>query len=190
MTTPNALLRGDRVRLTTLHLADVPAMAAWEQDSQFLRLYDARPARPRSEAELSDSLRDRRDDPNSVIFGIRPIDEEVLVGTVELDGILWAHGVCGLGIAIGERSNWGKGYGREAAHLALAFAFHELNLYRVTATVFAYNQRSIHLVERLGFRREGAFREFIERDGQRHDMLLYGLLRPEWGVRRSEQPGE
>ncbi len=189
MTAPTPLLRGHFVRLTALRLADIPTMAAWDQDSQLLRLYDARPARPRSEAELTEWVNDRRDDPNNVIFGIRRIDEETLLGTVELDGILWSHGVCGLGIAIGERANWGQGYGPEAAQLSLAFAFHELNLYRVTATVFAYNQRSISFVERLGFRREGAFREFIHRDGQRYDMLLYGLLRPEWDVRRSRQPG-
>jgi RimJ/RimL family protein N-acetyltransferase len=84
-----------------------------------------------------------------------------------------------LGIAIGERANWGKRYGYEAGRLAIAFAFQELNLHRVTATTFDYNKRSINLVERLGFRREGASREFLERDGSRHDMLLYGLLRHE-----------
>jgi RimJ/RimL family protein N-acetyltransferase len=40
------------------------------------------------------------------------------------------------------------------------------------------------LLEKLGFRREGVFRDFLERDGERHDMLLYGLLRPEWRARQ------
>jgi RimJ/RimL family protein N-acetyltransferase len=95
--------------------------------------------------------------------------------------------VCGISIAIGDRANWARGYGYDAGELALAFAFDELNLHRVTATVFSYNERSIALVEKLGFRREGAFREFLQRDGERHDMLLYGLLRPEWEARRRDQ---
>jgi RimJ/RimL family protein N-acetyltransferase len=95
--------------------------------------------------------------------------------------------VCGFSIAIGDPANWGQGYGYEAAQLALAFAFDELNLHRVTTTVFSYNERSIALVEKLGFRTEGAFREFLHRDGRRHDMLLYGLLRPEWEARRQDQ---
>ena len=86
----------------------------------------------------------------------------------------------GMGLGIGDQSNWGQGYGYEAAQLALAFAFHELNLHRVQVTVFSYNERSIALFEKLGFQREGVFRERLQRDGQRHDMLLYGLLRPEW----------
>jgi RimJ/RimL family protein N-acetyltransferase len=150
-------------------------------------LYDARPARPRSQAELAAWLEGRREDSNAFTFGIRPLNDGTLIGTVELDGILWPHRVCGLAIAIGERSNWGKGYGSEAACLMIAFAFQELNLHRITATIFDYNKRSINLVERLGFCREGAFRGFLERDGVRHDMLLYGLLRPEWKAAQREE---
>jgi RimJ/RimL family protein N-acetyltransferase len=89
-----------------------------------------------------------------------------------------------LGIGIGERTLWGQGYGFEASQLALEFAFHELNLHRVQVTVFSYNKRSQALFEKLGFRQEGVFREFLERDGQRHDMFLYGLLRQEWQAQR------
>ena len=55
-----------------------------------------------------------------------------------------------------------------------------MNLHRVQLTVFAYNERALALYERLGFQREGVYREFIQRDGVRYDMYLYGLLRREW----------
>jgi RimJ/RimL family protein N-acetyltransferase len=180
------LLHGDRVRLNGLTSDDLSTIARWYEDADFMRLYDARPAHPRSEAELTRWLEGLQKDKNTFAFAIRTQDSGALVGTVELDEILWAHGVSGLGIAIGDRANWGQGYGYEAAQLALAFAFNELNLHRITATVFSYNARSIALLEKLGFQREGAFREFLQRDGKRHDMLLYGLLRREWdgGPRR------
>ncbi|MGD2144219.1 MAG: GNAT family protein [Anaerolineae bacterium] len=184
MTRPAILLQGDRIRLTALRSEDLPTIARWDEDSQFLRLYGARPARPRSEAEIAEWLQSLRDDDQTMALGIRLLDGDELIGTLELDGILWPHRVCGIGIAIGDLGNWGQGYGYEAAQLGLAFAFDELNLHRVTGTVFSYNKRSIALVEKLGFRREGTFREFLERDGERHDMLLYGLLRPEWRAQR------
>jgi RimJ/RimL family protein N-acetyltransferase len=90
------------------------------------------------------------------------------------------HGVAWLGIGIGEPDNRGSGFGHEAISLMLRFAFWEINLYRVQLTVFAYNTPAITTYERLGFVREGIFREFLQRDGQRHDMVLYGLLRREW----------
>ncbi len=64
--------------------------------------------------------------------------------------------------------------------LILRFVFHELNLHRIQLTVFSYNERAVALYENLGFTREGVYREHLQRDGQRHDMYLYGLLRREW----------
>jgi RimJ/RimL family protein N-acetyltransferase len=176
------------VRLTALNKDDVPIIAGWYVDSAMLRLFDAVAARPQSEAEIARKLEAWERDENGFYFAIRSVDDakEDLVGIIELDGVLWPHGVCGISIAIGDSGDWGQGYGYEAARLALAFAFHELNLHRVTATVFSYNERSRALFEKLGFQHEGTFREFLERDGERHDMLLYGLLRPEWEVTRQQ----
>jgi RimJ/RimL family protein N-acetyltransferase len=64
--------------------------------------------------------------------------------------------------------------------LALNFAFEELNMHRVQLTVFQYNERAVALYEKLGFQKEGVYREFLHRDGKRYDMYLYGLLRSEW----------
>jgi RimJ/RimL family protein N-acetyltransferase len=177
------------VRLTALHDDDVPTIARWYRDTVLLRLFDAVAARPQSEAEVARRLEGWQQDENGFYFAIRSLEEgeEDLIGLIELDQVLWPHRVCGISIAIGDRANWARGYGYDAGELALAFAFDELNLHRVTATVFSYNERSIALVEKLGFRREGAFREFLQRDGERHDMLLYGLLRPEWEARRRDQ---
>jgi hypothetical protein len=78
--------------------------------------------------------------------------------------------------------NRNQGYGYEATQLALNFAFNELNLHRVQFTVFSYNQASIALCEKCGFRHEGIYREFIQRDGKRYDMYLYGIVRHKWEV--------
>ena len=75
----------------------------------------------------------------------------------------------------------------EALRLMLRFAFHELNLHRLQLTVFAYNEAAIRLYERLGFQREGAFREYLLRDGKRYDMLLYGLLAREWEAQSKDE---
>ncbi|MCZ7572072.1 MAG: GNAT family N-acetyltransferase [Ardenticatenaceae bacterium] len=87
-----------------------------------------------------------------------------------------------------DEANWGKGYGHEALELALGFAFRELNLYRVQLTVFGYNERAIALYKTAGFQREGVYREFMQRDGQRYDLHLFGLLRREWEALNREMP--
>lgn len=120
------------------------------------------------------------------LFAIRLLDSDELIGYAELDGIMWAHQVSGVSIAIGDPKNWGKGYGYEAMQLVLRFAFDELNLHRVVLTVFSYNERAIALYEKLGFQREGVHREHLQRDGKRYDMYLYGLLHREWEVRNRQ----
>jgi RimJ/RimL family protein N-acetyltransferase len=180
---PSKLLQGELVRLAALTDSDAVAIAHWHQDTEFMRLFDAGPAYPKTEAEVKRRVEALRQDEKTLIFAVRSVQGDELVGYLELDGINWQHGVCGLGLAIGDPAQRGRGYGREAAELALTFAFDELNLHRVQATVFSYNVRSIALLEKVGFRREGAFREFLQRDGQRHDMLLYGLLCHEWRSR-------
>ncbi len=175
-----SLLRGDKVRLTTCNPEDLPTVARWYEDARFARFLDAAPASPRSERNLGEWLNGYDKSSSGYLFGIRLLDAEELIGFIELNAILWPHGVCRLAIAIGEVAHRGKGYGHEALRLALQFAFHELNLHRVQLTVFAYNEHAIRLCEKLGFRREGTYREFMRRDGQRYDMYLYGLLRHEW----------
>lgn len=183
------LLRGNLVWLTSLDRSAAPMIARWEQDSEFLRLLDASPARPRSEDEIAHWIDSERRSSNNFLFGIRLLENDDLIGWVELDGVLWTHQTCSLAIAIGNRSFWGRGYGADAMTLALQFAFHELNLHRIHITVFSYNQRAIALYENLGFQREGVYREYLHRDGQRYDMLLYGLLRREWDARNARSAG-
>ncbi len=187
--TSSTLLRGSRVRLTALTQSDLPTVAQWHQNPEFLRLFDAFPAYPRTEAALAQWLDDRHKATDAFLFAIRTLDNDALIGYVELDGILWTHRVSGVSIAIGEAKHWGKGYGYEAMQLVLRFAFDELNLHRVQLTVFCYNERAIALYEKLGFQREGIHREHLQRDGKRHNMYLYGLLRSEWENRTSTPLG-
>jgi RimJ/RimL family protein N-acetyltransferase len=126
--------------------------------------------------------------PNGYLLGIRPLANDDLLGYIELDGILWNQSTSWISIALGDAEHRGQGFGSEALALALRFAFDELNLRRVQLTVFSYNTRAIATYERLGFTHEGTFREALLRDGQTHDMLLYGLLRREWAA--AQAPAE
>ena len=179
MITPN-LLRGEQVRLTAPTAADLPAITRWWADADFLRLYNTAPAAPRNEDQLSRRFDLSQTSNETFLFAIRPLAEESLLGLLEFDGVDWSNRTTFVSIGIGQAEHRGQGYGADAMRVGLRFAFHELNLHRVCLTVFSYNAPAIALYERLGFAREGVYREHIERDGQRHDMILYGLLRREW----------
>lgn len=175
-----SLLTGKKVHLTAIEDNDIREITRWHQDVAFMRLYDGTPAKPRTENEIRHEIQEIQRDNNAFIFGIRPLNSEALTGIIGLSGILWNHGTAWLNIGIGREDQRGRGYGTEAMALMLNFAFQELNLHRVQLTVFAYNAGARAMYERLGFTQEGIYRQFLHRDGERHDMLLYGILRYEW----------
>ena len=171
---------GDKIRLTGLKKEDATSILRWREDTRFLRLWSSDPLIDRSEGSIEKWIDEVGNTRNEITFGMRLTDQEDLIGIIGLSEIEWSNRVASLGIGIGQPVHWGKGYGTEATHLLVNYAFNELNLYRLQLTVFAYNTRAMALYERIDFRKEGTFRLFAARDGQRYDMYLYGLLRDEW----------
>ncbi|WP_135303003.1 GNAT family N-acetyltransferase [Haloarcula amylovorans] len=76
---------------------------------------------------------------------------------------------------------WGEGYATEAAERLVGYGFDQRAVRKWNARVVGSNDRSIAVLERLGFVREGAHRAEWRLDGVWHDMLWYGLLCEEWG---------
>lgn len=101
------------------------------------------------------------------------------VGSVQLYPIRDAEGYANFGVWLHPRS-WGNGYAIEASASLIDFAFQELGLHRVSATVTAPNDASRTLCERLGFAHEGAAREAAFVHGEYVDVERYGLLAREW----------
>lgn len=78
-------------------------------------------------------------------------------------------------------ADWeGRGLVTRAVTATLDWAFGPLGLRRVKLGAIASNERSIAVAERLGFRREGLFREAAVVSGVEHDVVGYGLLAREW----------
>lgn len=177
------LFRGELVRLT----AEEPDVRAkvevhWQRDTEFHRLADSDPAGMESEKKLKEWFEKRNEDgfkPERYPFSVRTLAEDKLIGFFGL----WLdliHNEAWVGIGIGERDFWGKGYGTDMMKLCLQYAFTELNVYRVSLGLHAYNPRALRSYEKAGFRLEGRTRGDVARGGQRHDSLWMGILREEW----------
>ncbi len=183
----NNLFQGELVRF----VAAEPQLAAglfakWMRDSEFVRLLDTDPARLLSVDKYKewfekDLVEQQKND--ELFFLIRTLEEDLTIGLIGLDGIQWVHGDAWVGIGLGEREYWGKGYGTDAMRILLRYAFEELNLHRLSLSVFEYNSRAIRSYEKVGFVIEGRARQFLNRDGRRYDMIFMGILRDEWKER-------
>lgn len=74
----------------------------------------------------------------------------------------------------------GRGYMTEGVALVLRSAFDDVGLHRVEANVQPENQRSIALLERLGFRREGFSPRYLKIGGRWRDHVRYAILAEEF----------
>ena len=101
------------------------------------------------------------------------------VGTLNLHGCNPRNGTFEYGIAI-TRENWGHGFAGEAILLILGFMFRERRYQKANATVYAFNERSQRLHEKLGFTLEGRIRSNIFSGGKHHDELWYGMTAAEF----------
>ncbi len=150
----------------------------WGSDSEYLRLMDSDPLRRRTPKQNREWLEKNID--KFSMWIIRTLEDDRPIGQIGLDGLNWAARNVWVGIGVGERDYWGKGYGSDAMRIMIRYAFHELNLNRINLTVFEYNLRAIKSYEKLGFKEEGRERQWLNRAGRRWDMLYMGLLRREW----------
>lgn len=113
-------------------------------------------------------------------FTIRSRPTERLLGFTLLNNIEWAHGAAMLQLAIGSPDDRRQGYGSQAMELILRYAFHKINLYRLTAVVGADNPDAVRFFTRFGFVEEARRRQALRRDHQYYDLIMLGMLASEW----------
>ena len=177
------LLKGRLVRLSVVDPEEVSkSFASWNRDSEYKRLLDTDPPRLHSARKSKEWLEKEVGEMGETMywFTIRGTEDDSLLGDITLDVTHWNTRDAFVGLGIGPREFWGKGYGTEAMQLILGYAFLEINLERVTLTVFEYNPRAIRSYEKIGFRHEGRLRGALLREGKRWDMLFMGIMREEW----------
>jgi RimJ/RimL family protein N-acetyltransferase len=114
------------------------------------------------------------------VFTIVEAGSERAIGRCLLFGLNKTDRTAEIGIFIGEKDCWGKGYGAEAMTLLLDYAFNLLNLNSVMLGVFSFNERAISLYRRLGFREIGRRREARIIGPDKHDAILMDLLASEF----------
>ncbi|MGH2593693.1 MAG: GNAT family N-acetyltransferase [Anaerolineae bacterium] len=185
------LFEGELIRFTPIDPEkDVETLSKWTHDPEYLRLTDPDPARPLSPGQIKKKLEEREKEAEKrpqFHFAIRLRSDDRLIGLASIPWVAWTHGMGSLRLSIGHPEDRGKGYGSEAIKMILRYAFDELNLHRIGADTFEYNTGALRFLERAGFVVEVRRRQAINRDGQRWDAIMLGLLREDWQAQRNTQ---
>jgi RimJ/RimL family protein N-acetyltransferase len=188
------MIYGDRIRLRAAEKSDLPMFVEWLNDPevrQYLLMnlplslaaeekwYESMTARPLAEQVLVIEAAPPAGNPEARYFPI---------GNTSFMDVDWVNRSAEVGIFIGEKMFWNRGYGREAMRLMQRHGFGTLNLNRIMLRVFQHNLRGIKAYEYAGFRHEGKMRQALYQDGRYYDVLIMSILHEEWAASQAE-PG-
>ncbi len=177
--TTRQIIKGEKVYLNAVRKEDLEYFMSCNNDLVLSRLLGTSFHRPANENKMTEWIAGMNKGLGEIIYAIRLINDDSMVGIVAFGEIEWSNQITEIWISINGASQ-SKGLGTDTMNIALDYAFNEINFHRVQLTVLGYNERAIKLYEKLGFIKEGTYREFGKRDGERYDMYLYGMLEPEY----------
>ena len=176
-----SVIYGKRIRLRAVERSDVEKFHQWINDPEVtegLALY--LPMSMRDEEGWFDGLASRPPQEKPLAIDCLEGTAWRLIGNSGFFDIDPRARSAEVGIMIGDKSDWNKGYGTEAMGLLLRHGFETLNLNRVCLRVYSSNPRAIRSYEKSGFILEGRMREAVYQRGAYGDVLIMSVLRSQW----------
>ncbi len=160
---------GEKVSLRLSTTEDIPMVVAWRNKDR-VRMNHV--YRQDFTVEGQKAWMEKNVDTGKAVQFILCENSGRPVGVVHFHSIDKENGSAEYGIYIGEDDAIGKGYGSEAAVLALSYARDVLHLKKAVLQAFAYNTSAIKSYTRAGFVQTGVLNDVECSDGQKNDMII------------------
>ena len=174
------MIYGENIRLRAPERSDIPLFVDWFNDPEVREgIMMVFPMSEANEEEWFENMIKRPVAEQVLVIEIRQ-EDWYAIGTCGFHNLDWRIRASEVGIAIGEKSQWNKGYGTEVMRLLLRHGFETLNLNRIALHVFDINKRAIRAYEKAGFKREGVQRDAMYLNGKYVDVIIMSVLRKEW----------
>jgi len=177
-------LAGERVRAREWRADDAPGV--WNLVQQRRTLFgppglidSLEDAQRWIERELSYKTAEER---TRYRFAVELLEDDSLMGGCRMHVEDASNKMVSIGMAL-IPAYWSQGFGTEIGGLLFRLAFEQLGMHRIEALIEPSNERSLGLVKKAGFTREGMLRERIL-DETWIDTEVWSLLEDEWRARR------
>jgi RimJ/RimL family protein N-acetyltransferase len=170
---------GEKVALGPLRRDLLPSYLRWINDFAVTRTTGSglRPITREAEERWFEAFSTAADEVNFTVYERATWRA---VGNCGLMHVNLQQRTAELGIMIGERDCWDRGYGTEATRLVLDYGFNVLGLHNVWLAVYSSNPRAIRVYARVGFKLVGRRRESRRLGGQVYDTLYLDCLATEF----------
>jgi len=171
-------MEGNLTKLRPLEQQDSEILFSWYRDLEVTDLLDI--DLPVGMISIIDMITKKTTSTDTVGFMVEDRKSDIPIGVIMLNSINWVDRKAELGIMIGDKGYWSKGYGEDAAKTLLGYAFNRLDLHRIFLKTYSFNERAIRCFEKCGFKEEGRLRAGRYWKGKRHDVLVMSMISDEF----------
>lgn len=102
------------------------------------------------------------------------------IGNIKIDPVDIKNGTAEYGILMGEKSEWRKGYAKEASLAIINFCFNKMNLRKLTLGVVENNIAAVDLYKNIGFVTEGNYQKHALYDAVYCNILRMAIFNPSY----------
>jgi RimJ/RimL family protein N-acetyltransferase len=176
------MLEGKLVQLRAPEPDDKERAYQWINDREVTKTLMAR--YPISRVEEENWLNHNAATPQGFLSEVRLAiiakDTDTHIGFMGLHKVSPESRHAELGIMIGDKSFWERGYGTDAILTLVRFAFDDMNLNKVKLGVFDINSRAQAVYRKIGFVEDGRLRQEYYQEGRYRDVIQMSILRDEF----------
>lgn len=174
------MIKGKKVYLKAIEREDLPYLMIWRNRPDFRKYF-------REYREINSDMQEKwyenkvMNDNSTIMFSIKDIENNQLLGCCGLCYINWIHRYADLSLYIGWNNEYidNNGYALEACELLFNYAFNELNLNKIWTEIYEFDNKKKNLYVSMGFKVDGTLRQNYFYDGKWWNSYVLSLLKDE-----------
>lgn len=173
--------KGNLIYLTAIEEEDLIKLKDWRNIEDFKKYF-------REYRDINSNMQMKwfntkvLNDPSTLMFSIKRISDNELLGACGLCYINWIHRHADLSLYIGYNEAYidEEGYAKESCELLFDYGFKQLGLNKIWTEIYEFDEKKKSLYEMLGFELDGKLRKNYFYDGKWWDSLIISILREDY----------
>jgi RimJ/RimL family protein N-acetyltransferase len=178
------MLQGKLIGLGAVLRNDLQQLMDWRNNPALRRYF-------REYRELNEYMQESwfankvQNDPSTIMFSVRRLENQELLGCCGFVSINWVHRHAELSVYIGWNDSYidKEGYARESCNLLLQYGFGELGLNKIWTEIYKFDNKKWELLKKLGFHQDGMLRDNYFYDGKWWDSRIVSFLATDYWKR-------
>ena len=175
------MLKGTLVGLVAVEREDLKLLRDWRNNTYFRKHF--REYRELNMANQESWFENKvMKDPTTMMFSVRRLSDNELIGVCGFVYINWVHRHADLSLYIGWKDSYidTEGYAEDACRELIRYGFHELALNKVWTEIYEFDSKKWELYKKIGFQQDGMLRQNYFYDGKWWGSRMISLLSSEY----------